>query len=469
MRSCAVRFIRCAGMLGLITLSAACYDSLTTAVRDSRQVAYVDASGAPQHTVRYLPVGTTVPPGDSIAALPDPSDDRPPLPNPMPEANLAARLGDVSPHRTPPIVRRIQAVNKRVLTTFGASTYDTCDPNAIICDCDPGSPNCDGGGGTIVVDSTDSDYPPGTGDQGFYLYQRSHIWYGIAAVFDFMTVDLPAPTGVPLQSPGCTPTMSSISTPAAALDRRGFSTVPSASRSMSDGPITAGSSPPPPTCYYPARVVYAPTMISPGGSCLEVTQANVRFTPFSGTQHFLGVYDWCTQPARLFVVRQPLDASFRNRYVRSYKGRLTYSVRQMTATRPDFTVTSTVGGCWTVNLYDYLQGYWVQLGTTVCGQPFHGLGTTGWTLWESYNVADGSIPCPSIPSVRSTDITLFMPRPLFEAPTPQPFTNYSSDFSSRGATGACWTSLRYTFAWPAPNDALNSWQAATPVFNANAF
>jgi hypothetical protein len=243
--------------------------------------------------------------------------------------------------------------------------------------------------------------PPGNGDRGFFFTQTSQYWYGASAVNDIRGISLPAPL------------------------------------SGTDGVF-----------------LYAPTMMPAGGACLEVTQVYARFNGSSATSPNLGVWDWCqSAPSGRFVVYMPEDATFRNHFVRTYQGRDTYSISIETPA-----LGPTIGQCWYTDMYDYTLGGWVQL-TSSCGNPYHGWGTTGWTMWESWYLMDGG-RCPTLPSIRATNVVLYDPRVGY--PNSTPFTDWPADYSTLGPYGGCWAAGTYTFNFPGDGSAPNSWLAATP-------
>lgn len=248
--------------------------------------------------------------------------------------------------------------------------------------------------------SASGDYmpPPGTGDRGFYLTQATRAWYGASAMYDLnLNLQLPTPWG---------------------------------GHDVS---------------------VYAPTMMPPGGTCLEVTQVYHRESDGSTTGKFFGIWDWCEsgEDGEFDVFDQQVT-TWTNRYVRTYQGKPMYAVSIVTPN-----TGSTMGQCWYANIYDYLAGGWVQK-LARCGQPQHGWGNTGWTMWESVFLTNGA--CPTLPSIRSLDIMLYDPN----SGTPTPFTNWPSDNVQLGPYGTCWPSGPYTFVSPVPGVAANSWRGNTP-------
>ena len=240
--------------------------------------------------------------------------------------------------------------------------------------------------------------PPNKGDRGFWLTQSSAAWYGSYAVFDVdSTLSMPAPLS-----------------------------------------------------GYTAMTLYAPTMLAPGGSCVEVTQSYRSGAGITGTERVFGVYDWCASSPK-FEVYEEENAAFRQRYVRTYQGKPTYAVA---ITTPN--TGSTSGQCWSANLYDYLQGGWVQKWSS-CGASLVGT-TAGWIFWESWDMMDTNV-CPTLPSIRALDISLANPNYPYGW---VPFHRYTSDYSAFGPSGYCWTNSVYTFQSPIAGLDSNSWIAKTP-------
>jgi len=240
--------------------------------------------------------------------------------------------------------------------------------------------------------------PPGTGDRGFWLSQATAPWFGTYAVYDLnMSLGLPAasnPNGV---------------------------------------------------------WVYAPTMMPPGGSCVEVTQVYRRLKSGSTTGKLFGIYDWCQSGTGEFDVLEAQVTAWTNRYVRTYQGKPAYSVTIVTPN-----TGRTMGQCWYAHLYDYLLGGWVQR-LARCGTPARQSPALGWTMWESWWLTSTST-CPSMPSIRSLDIVLYSP----STGAPVPFTDAKADYSQLGPTGTCWQNGIYSFASPVPGLPVNSWRGNTP-------
>lgn len=240
--------------------------------------------------------------------------------------------------------------------------------------------------------------PPGTGDRGFWLHQTTAPWFGAYAVYDLnMSLGLPAasnPNGV---------------------------------------------------------WVYAPTMMPPGGSCVEVTQVYRRINGGATTGKLFGVYDWCQSSTGEFDVLEAQVTAWTNRYVRTYQGKPTYAVTIVTPN-----TGHTMGQCWYAHLYDYLLGGWVQR-LARCGTPARQGSALGWTMWESWWLTNTST-CPSLPSIRSLDITLYHPT----TGAAVPFKNAPYDYSQLGPTGTCWQNGVYSFASPVPGLPANSWRGNTP-------
>lgn len=194
--------------------------------------------------------------------------------------------------------------------------------------------------------------------------------------------------------------------------------------------------------------VYAPTMLAPGGACIEIVQVYRRLNGGATTGKLFGLWDWCVQ--NRFVVLQPQVTAWTDRYLRTYQGKPMYAVSIVTAN-----TGSTFGQCWYANLYDYLLGGWTQL-LQACGTPLHGFMATGWTMWESWWLTNGA--CPNMPSIRSLDIKFYDP----QSSTALPFTNFPTDYSTLGPFGSCWPGGQYTFDSPVPGQGANSWRGNTP-------
>lgn len=109
--------------------------------------------------------------------------------------------------------------------------------------------------------------PPGTGDYGLTLTDSSKAWQGVYQVHDAgLTVELPL-------------------------------------RTQQQG----------------SAFVYAPTLLPPGGSCVEVTTIHLR-QPGLGetTEHWQGWYDWCNSDSTgAFAMLVEMDSEFQDLYIRT--------------------------------------------------------------------------------------------------------------------------------------------------------
>jgi hypothetical protein len=243
---------------------------------------------------------------------------------------------------------------------------------------------------------------PGTGDHPIFLYTTSVRWNGVSAVHDVHT-DLAIPTVTTLTNAG-------------------------------------------------AVFIYSPTLLPPGGSCIEATTIHQRTQFDNATTHLQSWYDWCgynfQNHQNNWFRMDSINASFINRYVRTFNGQPSLSITIVTPTN--------YNGCWFGSLYNYLVGGWEQKMTS-CGTTQIGH-STGWTMFESYNLMD--FGCPTIQSTRASAVNFADPRP---GPDWVPITDYPNDYSEGGSSyGTCFAQNVYTFQFPAPNVGPNSWLAKTP-------
>ena len=195
--------------------------------------------------------------------------------------------------------------------------------------------------------------------------------------------------------------------------------------------------------------IYAPTFLVPN-SCIEMTTYHSRSTNDTEMANMQGWFDWCgsnTGGTPNWVIIEPVNfPSFKDHYVRTYKGKPTVALSVVTPTSRT--------GCWYGHLYDYQSGGWVQK-VTSCGSTQIGH-HQGWTAWESYNIMDSS--CLTLPSIRAMEVRLADPF----TNTFVPFTDYPDDYDTFfGGTGLCWTNSTYTFSFPASGLGANSWIAET--------
>ena len=262
-----------------------------------------------------------------------------------------------------------------------------------------------------VVTLTNPGPPPpgivGTADMGWLLYQNPTPWYGVYQVNDLqMSLALPPPLASEL----------------------------------------------------PGVFVFAPTLLAPGGSCVEVSQVYQRLTGGATTGKYFGVFDWCQSGVEgAWIVYQPQVQSWQDRYVRTYLGKPTYTITVVTPNS-----RNTLGQCWYAHIYDYLAGGYTQIASR-CGSTNIGLRIgqsnvkMGWTLWESWYFMDGG-RCPAVPSIRALDISYAHPDSIVYVP----FSNYPYDRARATSQGSCWLNQTFTFDSPVPGLPPNTWRANTP-------
>lgn len=180
--------------------------------------------------------------------------------------------------------------------------------------------------------------------------------------------------------------------------------------------------------------IYAPTHMSPGGSCIETVRATWRPVGAASTSHGHGFWDWCRATPG-WGSFETVDAAWKNKYARSD------GTEQMYFTH----VYQTPNGCWAGLLWNYNTGVWDQK-LLSCGVTKSGFGTTGWTMWESWSLTS----CPNFPRVKSNTIRTLIGG-VWQDLTPARTTQL-------GPSG-CFSSGAYTFAVLAANSA---WEARTP-------
>jgi hypothetical protein len=207
-------------------------------------------------------------------------------------------------------------------------------------------------------------------------------------------------------------------------------------------------------------ILYAPTHLAPGGSCLETTTRHQKFSAGAATQHHHGFWDWCTNRGNTApnsngtswysAPEDMTSATWQNYYVRynSSTGDYEY-ITQVYSDRP----SSPQGSCWTGLIYNYQLARWDQKARS-CGNtliPYWG--TTGWTMWESYNwMASG---CLSIPGIKAWSILTQGQDNSWYGLTLGPVGTLDS-----GST--CFSNGQYTFESPVSGLGSNAWYAHTP-------
>lgn len=211
----------------------------------------------------------------------------------------------------------------------------------------------------------------------------------------------------------------------------------------------------PPTSGSTTRYLYTPTVLPPGGSCVEATTMHSR-SPGGQTIHRQGWLNWCVPGGQWWVIEN-MDALFQQKYVRTMNGEAGLSLSLVTPNNG-----AGYGGCWYGLLYNFSVGGWEQkFGYCGTGTVYHGSGfggITGWTAWEAWNIVSPGV-CPTLPSSRAQGIQLHV--------SANSGVQYINDFAvGQSVNGPyCWTNFGgtpYTFEFPA--EYLGMWRARTPAF-----
>ena len=202
-------------------------------------------------------------------------------------------------------------------------------------------------------------------------------------------------------------------------------------------------------------LVYAPTHLPAGGSCIELTTIHWKTTTYHQPTNSLGVFDWCVGHNWKLIYSLD-DAGFQSNYLRSYtddfgKSRELYWF-QIQATFSWF--QPNISDCWTVSLYNYSTGYWNIL-TQVCGTVAPSTAYSGWSMHESlYMQGRYSGSCPSYPSVRVGNLQIWnsggnwVPLDSTTGRRPQILD------------GMCWLNGTYTFVQGVSS--VSQWYGWTP-------
>jgi hypothetical protein len=256
-------------------------------------------------------------------------------------------------------------------------------------------------------------YAPGSGDRGWFLYQSAEKTAGLYQVNDAQ-LDLVIPDAAVRTAPG------------------------------------------------QMVLIYAPTALSPGGACLEMTTRHQRTSMTRGTEHHHGFWDWCTDRGnpspgsnRTAWAVPPEDmtsAFWQNNYMRYNSTNGDYEfVTQVYSESPEHSL----GSCWDGLLYNYLKARW-DLKARACGVTRLEWGSdVGWTMWESYNWPVSE--CPPIPGIKAWSILS----------RGQDGVWY--DMAINGGIGRlesaqdnCFARGPYSFESPVPGLGMNAWSAHLP-------
>jgi hypothetical protein len=200
--------------------------------------------------------------------------------------------------------------------------------------------------------------------------------------------------------------------------------------------------------------MFAPTIMAPGGACLEMTTWHTLQYGIPGTSHFQGWTDWCgSSPGLIGYAESLSDPTFQSKYVRTYLGQPTVSLVIVTPN-----TGHTNGQCWYGHLYNYNLGGWEQKATS-CGFTANVSGVLGWAAWEAYGF-DPGLNCPVTPSIRATSLQFADP----STSTWIPVTQYPIDVTGPSYSGTCFPGT-YKFRYPGTTVGLpaNAWLARTDI------
>lgn len=184
--------------------------------------------------------------------------------------------------------------------------------------------------------------------------------------------------------------------------------------------------------------IYSPTHMPDGGSCIEMVTVHRRLSTVSATEHFFGLWDWCSTSGG-FTVLETMDATWRSKYARTFDGEDTYfsEVVKWTSTE------------WRGLLYNFTLGQWeLKMSKSGTSQTGH---SDGWTMWEEWFFPTGV--CPSLPNIRARSVS------VYNGSTWTPLsTSNSTDLFSGG--NSCFTggSPDYGFTVHTAN---SDWEAIT--------
>lgn len=200
-------------------------------------------------------------------------------------------------------------------------------------------------------------------------------------------------------------------------------------------------------------IVYSPTHLSAGGTCLEATTIHERYLFGSGTDHAHGFWDWCNDRGNPYpgsggtawAIKEYMDAVWTDKYVRIMQNELRFIV-QVYSENP----ANPAGSCWVGLIYNFAIGHWEEK-ARACG--FTRIGhNNGWTMWEEYNLTTNS--CPTVPNISAYSIMT----------QGSNGTWYAMDYSNpvRMRDSRCFTEGRWWFESPHGTLGSNAWEAHTP-------
>jgi hypothetical protein len=210
-------------------------------------------------------------------------------------------------------------------------------------------------------------------------------------------------------------------------------------------------------------LLYAPTMLPHGGSCIEVTLVHWNGLYQNQPDHMFGVWDWCNHPNGPFQYTEDMNNST---WLANYSYEHTPYTTGWSTTEQAASIAIVADNpsgqdqsydCWKAVLWNVRTSAWEQkyrsCGTTQIGHP------TGWIMHESAHMQGYYTPgCPTLPSLFADELFTAAPNGSGVPLTP-PTSGDGMTFPL--LDGSCWANASYSL-FNLPWNGWYGWQALTP-------
>jgi hypothetical protein len=214
-------------------------------------------------------------------------------------------------------------------------------------------------------------------------------------------------------------------------------------------------------------LLYAPTTVPNGGSCIEVSMIHWHGNYWNGPDHAFGVWDWCNRPNGGFQLLEDMsDPTWQANYMTDHimEGTGTNEETAAIAIVADNPNAATFSNdCWNAMLWNKRTQAW-EIKYRSCGVSAISAyvpSGQGWSMHESEKMQGYySSTCVAIPSLGAEALWALSGSTSIKLTPPSSGDGYTSYL---GNDGACFANNSYSFM-NLPNDnGWWGWQALTPT------
>ncbi len=210
-------------------------------------------------------------------------------------------------------------------------------------------------------------------------------------------------------------------------------------------------------------LLYAPTMLPHGGSCIEVSIVHWNGAYWNQPDHMFGIWDWCNQPNGPFAYSENMASpTWLANYTTQHAPYTTSWSTTEHAASIAVVADNSAGAdsswdCWKAVIWNVRTSAWEQKYRS-CGVPH--VTVTGWIMHESNHMQGYYSPgCPTIPSLFADELFTATPSgngvPLTPPTAGDGMTGLILD-------GPCWIGGTYS-VYNLPWNGWYGWQALTPT------